>query len=768
MNSDFILTGNTQGKEILEFKGIPFQVSRKDGVMQAIPYFTQVEVNEACQAVFFLGMTTERPEGSEWWGQNERYYYHAARLFIGDDLGRINIIYSDNTMETIHVIFGVNAWNYDLFEEPMESEKGLNQYWGPYPEPFKSDKNAAALLDQSLVLMKNAAEKPARYILGIKVKSKPVKTVQWYKSGYKEAGFIVSAVTCLKTDAVIDSAWTVLDPDFFLRKEYFTAMDKLARRLYQYKDELPQTLAQDIPEGYTGPKVKFSGNGIADIFTNVYYHNIHDMAADKVDETGRPHTSSSHAPSFGCYVGFGTYKENANSYTTHMWSRDVGRTLLEIVKAGERERAEKGADVLNKYLYDRCIRYKVPHWKRIANASELGEDLLKSMAGKENDGHASSMLFIYNAYHHGTVDIAWLKNSRQQIFDAANWYIWQMDNPTESNFDKVLYSESEASTQQYGGYDLFSNIYAYYALEAYAILAKDMEDKELSEKCSQYAARLKSGIMQKFIGEHPRYGKIFVDTIDDCWTWEYKRFAPVFLLSDLYTYDPSQYEDAEIYEICKNTYLAQKEDYFSPAAGRQMGYGQGYLTETCIMLDEYEDLTACVEYAAMFSYHHADHNYIVPEGVIMHPSGRFWFRNCDLGNAVQQGEIIKCARLLIGLDDLNLEQGLHIIPRLPNGWDSIDVQDYKVTCLSGSTKKDIPVSMKYSRIVDGYALSFNAAEPIKINTVRFGPFKAETLDFTVDGAREYEVKSISDSRFVYLPICKLVDKLDIHVNARGL
>ena len=53
-----------------------------------------------------------------------------------------------------------------------------------------------------------------------------------------------------------------------------------------------------------------------------------------------------------------------------------------------------------------------------------------------------------------------------------------------------------------------------------------------------------------------------------------------------------------------------------------------------LSLDLYDEFSECMDAATAFCYHHSDFNYIVPEGVIMHGSKRFWFRNCDLGNGV--------------------------------------------------------------------------------------------------------------------------------------
>ena len=714
--------------EMATFGGVPFWVSRQDGLVQALPYTDGhpeewpsrgVAIDAVCSCLFFLGMTTEKPEGSEWWGASERYHYHGKRLFIGDRLGSIGILYADDSLEIIPILFGVNVWPYELFSPIQPHEVGkLRTYGGPYAEPFLSDGAAARLLADALVLMENDAEKGMKYVLGIRVRPKRVRSVVLLKAEFREAGFVVSAVTGLREGVPLDPEWRVVDPDFFLRQAYFPAMDALARRLYQFEDEIPAHDPLQCPVGYAGPLVRFGGSGLAEIFTNVYLANWHDMATHKIDGHGKSHTSSGNSPSFGLYVGFGTFVAPAQSYYAHMWSRDVGRELIELVRTGERSRTTLAAGVQEKYLYDGDSRYPLPHWKRIGNASELADaSVSRFVSGKENDGHAAIMLFFSTLFACNVIDVDWLKEHRRMLADAVAWFAWQIDNPEESHFDRVLYSDSEASTQTFGGYDLFSNACALVALQEFARLAEVMEDPALQSTSRRCAGTIEAGIKQRFIGEHPRYGAILTDTLDDCWTWEYKRFAPLFLLADTNSYDPAS-THPDLHALAANTYRAQKEQYDSPLAGRQMGYGQGYLAETALLLDDYAGLTACMDQAARFCYHHTDAPYIVPEGVICHPSGRYWFRNSDLGNAVQQGEIMKCARLVIGLDDLDARLGLRLLPRLPNTWSEIAVEHYPIMGLTDDGRECVLVSMRFARVSGGYTIAFKSSKSVRIETMQ--------------------------------------------------
>jgi hypothetical protein len=751
-----------KNRETISLHDIPFSVKKENGVIQKEKIPSEIPVDQKCAALCFLGMTTDAPEGSEWWGINERHYYYGARVFIGDYLGQIRIVYGSDSMDIIPMIFGVNVWNYELLTEVKAEEKDLKTYGGPYTEPFQSDPNAKKLLDNSLVLLENKEQKFAKYIFFIKPQDKIVKKIVFHKFDYKEAGFCVSAVTGVLEQNLIKEGYRCYDYLYYLKKMYYPDMDKLARRLYQYKDEIPNS-DKEVDTGNSAmPKITFKGSNSAEIFTNVYRVNLNEILTHKIDDNGLAHTSSPNAPSFGSYVGMGTYKKAANAYTTHMWARDIGRILFEAAKSGENIKLRKAGDMVHKYLYDGRAKYDVPQWKRIINLSELPDIKGWFGTGKENDGHAAIMVFVYSLLNQSVADINWFNENRKHIHAAVDFIGWQIHNPSSSNFCGVLYSESEASRQQYGGIDLFSNAYAYYALLAYKKIGKAIKDAILEKKCTEYAETLKKGIYSIFITDHPRYGKIFIDTTDDCWTWEYKRFVLLFNYADIFGYEV---EDQELLQICRNTMKAQKEDYDSPSAGRQMGYGQGYLTEAHLMLDEFDDFTACIRQAAYFSYHHSDYNYIVPEGVIIHPSGRYWFRNADLGNAVQQGEIVKSGKLVVGIDD-NHEDGLCLVPRIPNDWISINTENYNA-CVCG---KRYHIFMHYARKDSGYELSFKSSEIIPVKYIRIGPFpsveNSKNEEYSCNVPFDKETKKINQYEFVYLYVNDNIDSLSVSVIRR--
>ena len=198
-----------------------------------------------------------------------------------------------------------------------------------------------------------------------------------------------------------------------------------------------------------------------------------------------------------------------------------------------------------------------------------------------------------------------------------------------------------------------------------------------------------------------------------------------------------------------------------------MGYGQGYITETALLLDEYDDFTACVEATANFCYHHSDETgYIVPECVIMHPSGRFWFRNADHGNGIQQGETLKAIRLVLGLDDLQPEVGLRLIPRLPLTFSGMQVKGQPVCTVQNGRRTTAPVDYAYYREQNGYHLQLTSGQPLRIASVRIGPFDTACEKFAVSGAKEYSLRDVAGRRFVEISVRDALCSLDVTVTPR--
>ena len=756
--------GQTVEKEAF---GIPFSLAY-DGA-RILPFDPGATLepgeNEGFTYAYLAGMVNRSGWCSEWWGQNEVRGCYNKRIFIGDQLGSALFIYKDWTQEIVPLVFGLNVWNYDLYHTKKSYETYLNTFESPYNEPFASDPAAKRLLDEALLLNESDGDKGLHYMMCVPLKKKPLMKIILAPTEAKADDVFISGVTLAREGHVPAAGTKIVDPRIFLNRSYTDRLDRLSRRLYQYLDEIPSHVEPVAVEAPVCPSVTFRGSNIAELYTNVYNLNMDDMAKHKVDSDGMTHTSTPGTANFGLYIGLGTFRRGSSSYASHIWTRDIGRVLTELAFCGATEKLLAAASCLHGYLDCSSWRFPRPNWKRIGNYRELPEEMQQLTAGKENDGHASIMIFMARLFFSGITGRDWVHAHLDKLTDAAEWFCWQMDCPEESNFDKVLYSDSEASAQTYGGYDLYSNIIACYALRAYAKMAAESGLDEQARRWKAYGDRLYDGIMEVFTLDSERYGRIFTDNTYDCWTHEYKRFGPLFLLSDLETYDPA-FAGGELYEIARRTLKAQTDDYLHPWSGRQMGYGQGYLAHLLAMLDDYGRFTESVKAAACYSYHHTDVNYIVPEGVIVHPSRRYWFRNCDQGNAVQQAETCKIGRMILGLDDLSPESGLCLVPRLPDDFTAVEAKAYPVVTFKDGKRAQVKVDYAYERTENGYRVLLSAHEPLAVNRVRFGPFPAGTARF--EGCGEgAEVRAIGDRVFVYVPVKRTLDKLNLSVAAAG-
>ena len=716
--------------EELTVCGVPFGVCRENGVVRKVEG-NHLTADGCFETLYFLGMSTDSWKCSEWWAQTEVQYDASIRLFFGDRVGRIRLIFDDRTEELISVIFGVNAFNYNLYFRPKAHEGDLSSFGAPYDEPFKSDPNARKLLEDALVMTENTsenAEKMTKWVFAYKPRSdKRIKKIEWFKEEGKRADFVIGGITGVPVGQPDTTGLPAVDQTFFLRKDWYKPVEALKRRVYQYLDEIPDSVELLEMENFDAPDIRFYNQNGLDLYTNVYRRNIMDMAYQKITDDGMTHTSSAKTANFGVYIGFGSYNIS-DSYGGHVWTRDIGRMLIEVISMGYLDRAKMAVDKLHELLYYPSVRFKIPHWKRVANLIAQNENDLFN-EGNENDGHASIMMAVYSLYRKGGVGKDWLIANRDHLKAAADYYLWQESHPAESNFNGILYSHSETSSQTFGGYDLYSNIISSIALELYARLFDMLDETAYAADLRRLADRLRRGCSERFLMDHAKFGKVWTDTTDDCWTYEYKRFADLILSSDYRSLDMADADEA-LFDIMTRTFAAEREVYYNPYSGRQMGYGQGYLTSAMLMLDLVDEYTDCVNASANLCYHHTDVPYVVPEGVIRHGSGQYWYRNSDLGNAVQQAEIVKEARLMLGVDDFD-PAALRIIPRLPSTMTAMEAKGFPVVT-SGGVKT---VDYRFERTrelslwaADGHtAYSMELVGDVTVGEVRFGPFTDQKI-----------------------------------------
>ena len=172
------------------------------------------------------------------------------------------------------------------------------------------------------------------------------------------------------------------------------------------------------------------------------------------------------------------------------------------------------------------------------------------------------------------------------------------------------------------------------------------------------------------------------------------------------------------------------------------GYGQGFFTQAALLQDDINTYTKCLEGIARLGY---DGSVADPLAFDMNPwvmSECFNYENYeqgsdhtfgalslgrrevmdnpgDEGNLVQEAEIIKVIRLVIGAR--SEERRLVIMPRLPWMWDSVEVKDYPVQWHDSQIKR-INFKLSHERWLRKCTITYDIPEDFEGVDVRFGPF----------------------------------------------
>jgi hypothetical protein len=93
----------------------------------------------------------------------------------------------------------------------------------------------------------------------------------------------------------------------------------------------------------------------------------------------------------------------------------------------------------------------------------------------------------------------------------------------------------------------------------------------------------------------------------------------------------------------------------------------------------------------------------------------------DLGNGVQEGEIVKVLRLVMGVDDTQPDR-LQFFPRMPYGWREIAVEKYPVVFERSGRMAIAHLRYKLERTDDEMNLTIASDRDLGPVTIRLGPF----------------------------------------------
>lgn len=688
-------------------RGIPF----RDGEMAPRTFSSGVvAVHARARRIWLLGMTdSAETRPAEWPDPNDP----SRHFWIGEQAGTIRVKYADGVEEAYPLVIGEGLW------------------WGKVfwvnPEPYPHDPALRAALADSLRVYPPQPVEDGRYVASIAPReAKEIDSIVVEGAPPKLGGPVIDAITVTPPGEALPVEAQAIKPLSSGRPS-----DASDRRLEALRQALYST-AENFrgpasppppPANYHGPVVAFDGGTTGTILTAAFAANLQDMAA-KVTPDGMYHTSTAGAPNWSRYVGFGTYKLGLGRYYDESWGRDLGRSLGELCELGYLAAAGRCADWVLKEARlaangSAALRYRgadlPPHWWRIVNQPSLHQGPL------ENDGHGLIMLFLYRYWQRTEDRDAWARARWDDLRAAGDWIGWQFAHPGVTGASDVLHTTSECAAMD--GESIYADIACRDGLLGFAEIADGLGERDAARSWRALAARMTAGISRHYPVADAAFGPAWTEVAAG-WPHRSSVLGPLLFASDLAGFAPDA-EPAAWRERDRNSYLRLVARYRTFGFyGDAMGYGQGFVTQAALLLDRMDDASRMLDWTAREIYDPRVGTFIVPEGVHLDPTGKYWFRIGDLGNGVQEAEIVKALRLILGWDDTR-PANLRWRPRLPFAWKGMAVRNLPVAAghLPGHPVAHITATLR--RDGDTLAYAVSADRDLGEIPARMGPFRSK-------------------------------------------
>jgi hypothetical protein len=714
--------------------GVPFLATPSHPATKDV---IQANVGVTVKKIFLLGLIeTQRTSA---WSSPLTY---AARYIVGDNLGTIRLHYADGSTQDYPLILGESVW------------WGLSFYQAR--EPFPTDARLRKAFEQSLHLYPATPVDDGNYVAVIAPKNAPLASIEITNSPDKRGSVAIAGITAeVAPDVRIPGSQPIAAGDLTSEFRKFIAekplrvsglneadskkhLAALSDAFYSTDADFKSPIPAEIPADYSGPRIIFKGDNYAAALQNAFYANVQDML-DKVDADGTYHTSTRNALAWAgdprsAGGEFGTFRKNVGVYYSQAWSRDLGRSLQELTELGFLSRTTPTGDFVlsssHHWTEDLARTYKgvplPPHWSRVINADP------DYSAPFENDGHGLISLFLYKLWQRVPDRDAWLRAHWIDVKAAGDWIPWQFDHADVTGAkDGTLYTTGESAAGK--GYSVFPDAVCMTALEALAQMANSIGETQSATLWSDRAEKMRAAISARYAITDPKYGRVW--TLDYAgWPNKSTVLGPLIFLADYRGFAPE--DDDPAWRPINEAAYQRLVDTYRPFGfyGWAMGYGQGFVTQAALLLDRMKDVTPMLHWTARETYDAEIHSFVVPEGVQITPDEHYIFRTGDQGNGVQEAEIVKTFRLLIGIDD-NQPERLRIMPRLPYGWNEIAVSKYPALVEQNGKRETALLRYDLHRTGDRMSLDIAAGRPLGPVSVRLGPFAKQptAADVIVNG-----------------------------------
>lgn len=748
--------------------------------------------NTPVKTAYFLGMIHNIDLGNGSWysPKGDHGYSH----FVGDQAGSILITWADGSQSSVPLIFGYNLW----FSRPWDIIWHYNwamvgpgrnrdsELFGGSEQDRDTIRNGLALVDG--IRMMGSDGSNARFIFSLDLGGKPVKSLQVTAASELHDFPLISAITLEVADpanhipqSLVPLPQINLEPSNIhpatlagIERETFRpAIDRLMHTFYTFVDELPVLEHPDIPEGYFGPGYDFQGVPDAVYAACYLYRNAPECAAHCPD-SGHGCSSPTSSGQLAQYMdGMGVWFRNPTYYknvtdwfyrylastpgnfpgSNYGWTRGEAPLLREAVAFGYEKYAGTYTDWLDNAM---MTESNPPHWGRVAGSNHASYEVkvgdVTERGNRENDGHGLCMMARYMVWHWLGQPRDWNERHWKATEASAEWLQWQLDTDTirPGVRKDVLFTESECA---HGDYDIYSTWSCVHGLKLSIRLAQQLGQEDCVTRWTKLYDRLRQGCLDHLV-DQTESGPVWHTYPHNDWQDHAHKLIPVALASDGDSFTPlDDYAigdelDRRCLEISRNSYrhLMKEKNY---NCLRMYGYGQGYMTQAALILDEMGDAEQFLDLMLRYCYLPKFGGWTGPEGIIVHRSGKYYLPvNGYMGQDVHVGESTKALRLMLGFDD-NDPHHLRFIPRYPAAWTHLAVDKFPV--LTGESRQLCRYS--YDRKEDGQTFTFGLEHPVEHISLRLGPIPSgKTVQSAVFNGQkaEFESSHSGDSDWIWI------------------
>jgi hypothetical protein len=693
------------------------------------------------------------------WGGGNSF----ENFFFGTKTGEIRINYVSGRIDTIPLVMGYTTWISHNYKES--------------PYPFNSDSGIKQMLDNALCIANGLSgyeNFPETYYFVINLRNERVGSLELLDNAHKK-GFceingvsfegVTSGDSSLGNDFIVFLAHKINDSTQEWIKSHVIessdgypssrkdAIEKLKSKFNTQPGDINyQTIARAIPEitanNFNGPKVKFSGSPAALLMTNIYYENSNELLT-RVDSNGTVHESSKGADHF---EGIGGWTPGLSAFYDDSYTRC--RTLTLLSNMGFTSKVNAAVDYFDRWMMYFPNSYPelqlggkpVPgHASVIANKPLIYFDVLRKVGwatkykthdfgNGENDGHGMLMLSRWRTWLKQGKPKIWVDQRWSSIKEAAEYISWCFANPKLSFSEhNLLYSESEGGMQIES---MFCDLNCCLGLLGYIDMAKCTGRKQWAERWQKIADVYLDSIKNYYPVTKSPWGDIWDPQKTADWAGGPATLAPVVIGMDYWGYDVANKLPGGWKNRTLRTYkmqLTKTSPAYAASAGT--GYGQGFITEAGLLLDQIKDASKMIDWMAKICFAPGlPHPYLVPEGSVIDYNGSIWRRWGDLGNLFQVGEIVYTTQVILGIDDINPKQ-LTLMPRMPLDWNSIETTNWPVRTFSEGTSQLFNLSMKIEKNGNGFLAVLQTEKAVDKARIRIGPFSlsVKSVDITCNG-----------------------------------